>query len=80
MKIKSDTRIYLSELGAKGFLYPSDRFVTANEEMLCETPPFLYSKEHGLTPVRLATKIGEGGLSQVEHSIFWVERSKIVER
>jgi hypothetical protein len=78
MKIKADTRIYLSELGAKGFLYPSEKFVTTEREMECEMPPLLYIKEHGLTPIRLAAKIGEDRLSQIEHSIFWVDKTKVL--
>jgi hypothetical protein len=77
MKIKSDTRVYLSELGAKGFLYPSDKFIITDGEMICDMPPYLYSKEHGLVPVRLAVKIGEDRLSQIEHSIFWVDKTKV---
>jgi hypothetical protein len=78
MKIKADTRLYLSEVGAKGFLYPSDNFITTDGEMFCELPPYLYSKEHGLTPIRLAVKIGEDRLSQAEYSIFWVDKSKVL--
>ena len=74
MKIKSDTRLYLSELGAKGFLYPSDRFITAPTALECDTIPFAYSKEHGLVPVRIAAQIGEEGLSYAERTIFWVRK------
>jgi|LakMenE18May11ns_1017448.scaffolds.fasta_scaffold8026428_1 hypothetical protein len=79
MKIKKDTRVYLSELGAKGFLYPSDTFIVTSEIVNCELIPFLYSKEYGLTPVKVAAKIGEEDISRVESAIFWVDREKISE-
>ena len=79
MKIKKDARVYLSELGAKGFLYPSDTFITTSDVVNCDLIPFLYSKEYGLTPVRVTAKIGEDDISRVESAIFWVDREKISE-
>ena len=77
MKIKSDTRLYLSELGAKGFLYPSDNFITAPAALQCDTIPFAYSKEHGLVPVRIVAYIGEEGLSYAEGTVFWVGKEEL---
>jgi len=76
MKISSDSRLYLSELGTKGFLYPSENFITITSELEVETVPFLYSKDHGLIPVRVAVKLGEDGLSNMAHTIFWVQKTK----
>jgi hypothetical protein len=74
MKILSDTKLYLSELGAKGFLYPSEKFITTSSDLEVEPVPFVYSKEHGLIPVRVAVKLGEDGLSNMAHTIFWVQK------
>lgn len=79
MTILPDTRLYLSELGAKGFLYPSENFIMVSDIISCELMPFVYSKEYGLTPVRVTVKIGEDGISRVENTIFWVDKRKIKE-
>jgi hypothetical protein len=77
MKIKIDSRLYLSELGAKGFLYPSDNFITAATALECDTVQFVYSKERGVVPVRIVAQIGEEGLSTMEATIFWVSKENL---
>lgn len=77
MKIKIDSRIYLSELGAKGFLYPSDNFITTATALECDTVQFVYSKERGVVPVRIVAQIGEEGLSTMEGTIFWVSKENL---
>jgi len=77
MKIKVDSRLYLTELGAKGFLYPSDNFITAVTALECDTIAFVYSKERGLVPVRIVAQIGEEGLSTMEGTVFWVKKENL---
>ena len=77
MKIKVDSRLYLSELGAKGFLYPSDSFIAATTALECHTIPFVYSKERGLVPVRIVAQIGEEGFSTMEGTVFWVKKENL---
>ena len=76
MKISLNSKLYLSELGAKGFLYPSERFITTTSDLEVESVPLLYSKDSGLIPVRVAVKLGEDGLSKMEHTIFWIQKPK----
>ena len=77
MKIKIDSRLYLSELGAKGFLYPSNNFMTTTTHLECDTVQFVYSKERGVVPVRIVAQIGEEGLSTTEGTIFWVSKENL---
>lgn len=81
MKIKKDTRIYLSELGAKGFLYPSDKFITTPKEFLIEVIPYVYDSGSGIIPVKVSADISSSDdrLSIKESSIFWVEKRKIID-
>ncbi len=78
MIVKANSKIYYSELGEKGFLYPSSSFFLLSHDASCELPPFLYNKEHGLVPVKIMAKIGGDGISYVENSIFWVEKKLLV--
>jgi len=80
MKIKSDTKLYLSELGAKGFLYPSDKFITTPKDFLVETIPYVYDSSYGVIPVKVSADIvgPDDRVSVKETSIFWVEKRKIV--
>lgn len=72
MKIKKDTRIYLSELGAKGFLYPSESFVTLPEEVEVERLPLIFDKSSKLIPVRVTGNLGKEELSMKLSTVFWV--------
>jgi hypothetical protein len=80
MKIKSDTRIYLSEIGAKGFLYPSESFVLSPKEFNIEKIPYVCDSASGVVPVRIMADVttNDDRLSIKESSIFWVEKRKII--
>ena len=65
MFIPSDTRIFRSELGAKGFFYPSHGGFTSLESLEIERAPIVFSEEYGLIPITILDK---------DSSIYWIER------
>lgn len=77
MFIPSDTRILQSELGAKGFLYPSRGGFSSMEQLEVERAPIVYSPDYDLVPITILDK---------DSSIYWIEKrvfdaaSAIVER
>lgn len=77
MKIQKDTKIYLSELGAKGFLYPSESFVTLSEEVEVERLPLAFDRSSKLFPVRVTGNLGREELSMKISTVFWVRESKV---
>ena len=79
-KIKSDTRLYLSKFGTKGFLYPSDDFITAPKDLSVEEVSFVYSREYGVVPVRVFVDIGDEAISIKESTVFWIDKKYFVKQ
>lgn len=73
IKIPEKSKLFLSKLGAKGFLYPSEDFILAPKEVTVDEVNFVYSKEYGVVPVRVIVDIGDEALSTKEATIFWVD-------
>ena len=73
-KIKADTRLYLSKFGAKGFLYPSEDFITTPKDFNVEEVCFVYSREYGVVPVRVVVDIGDESTSIKESTVFWLDK------
>lgn len=65
MIIPSDTRIFYSELGAKGFLYPSRGGFTSVEPLEIERTPIVYSKDYDLVPITILNK---------DQAVYWIEK------
>ena len=73
IKIPEKSKLFLSKLGAKGFLYPSDDFILAPKDVMVDEVSYVYSKEYGVVPVRVIVDIGNEAISIKESTIFWVD-------
>jgi len=65
MFIPSDTRIFHSEIGAKGFAYPSHNGFSSLKPLEIERAPIVFSEEYDLMPITISDK---------DSSIYWIER------
>jgi|APGre2960657423_1045063.scaffolds.fasta_scaffold305616_1 hypothetical protein len=77
IKIPENSKLFLSKLGAKGFLYPSEDCILAPADLTVNEVNYVYSKEYGVIPVRVV-EMGEVPLSsnlKLGTTIFWVEKS-----
>jgi hypothetical protein len=77
IKIPENSKLFLSKLGAKGFLYPSEDCILAPTDLTVSEVNYVYSKEYGVIPVKVV-EMGEVPLSgnlKLGTTIFWVEKS-----
>jgi hypothetical protein len=77
IKIPENSKLFLSKLGAKGFLYPSEDCILAPADLTVSEVNYVYSKEYGVIPVKVI-EMGEVPLSgnlKLGTTIFWVEKS-----
>ena len=62
IKIPENSKLFLSKLGAKGFLYPSEDCILAPADLTVSEVNYVYSKEYGVIPVKVV-EMGEVPLS-----------------
>ena len=73
--IPSNTKLFQSIIGEKGFLYPSESSLITSEEAVVQKVSYVHSKEHGLCPVQIINKSGES-----EDCIFWISKEYVREQ
>ena len=72
MTLKKEKRVWISELGAKDFFYPTDKFIVTEEEIKVKELNYLSTKK-GL----VAFHVLEGDKNIKENSIIWIDRKDL---
>jgi len=71
-KIKSGTRVYISEVGHNGFHYPSDQSILISEDTVVNLLPWVSSKEDDRLPVVIKSLAASP-------STVWIKKSDLLD-
>jgi hypothetical protein len=68
MTLKKEKRVWISELGAKNFFYPTDKFMVTEKDIRVKSLNFISSKK-GL----VALHVLEGDKNIKDNTVIWVD-------
>lgn len=72
MTLKKEKKVWISELGAKNFFYPTDKFVVTEKEIKVNSLSYLSTIKE---LVALHVLEGDGNIK--ENSVVWINRKDL---
>lgn len=71
MILKKETKLFESQLGAKGFIYPKDSFIVLEKNVKAEEVSIFCPTDNNLAAVLISTQ------EDTPRKLFWVDKRKL---
>lgn len=71
MILKKETRLFESQLGAKGFIYPKDSFIVLEKNVKAEEVGIFCPTDSSLAAVLVSTE------EDAPRRLFWIDKRKL---